>query len=248
MTTVRGRGGGGGRRASSKQRPAAHEEGGGRLASFFPHGRRLPSRASSSRRCRPHVFLIYHFAVHTIRNDTAARRRQRQRHARGDGGGERSVVRVDPARPQVLFGASNQLLTYGSTNGGRIWRRRCDPGGARAGLLARRAADRRRPGSASSSPFSSRRRAATSSRRISSSRRVRTRAHRWAPVTRVAPAIVAVRFRRRAVLRARPDAAAGSISRGRERSARRRKRPSSSTQRRRRADLVAARRRRAGRR
>jgi hypothetical protein len=72
------------------------------------------------------AFLIYHFTVQTIRN------------ARPLGGANVNVTHghsaeseasfaIDPARPEVLFGASNQLATYRSANGGRTWRKTVGP-------------------------------------------------------------------------------------------------------------------------
>lgn len=73
------------------------------------------------------AFLIYHFVVHTIHN------------SRPLGGANVDVSRaqlvqsemsfaIDPARPRVLFGASNdsggeRVLIYDSSDGGATWRR-----------------------------------------------------------------------------------------------------------------------------
>jgi hypothetical protein len=72
-------------------------------------------------------FLVYHFTVHKITN------------RRPLGGPNVNVTlgvnateseasfAVDPAQPQLLFGATNQLLTYSSANGGRTWRSDASP-------------------------------------------------------------------------------------------------------------------------
>jgi hypothetical protein len=72
-------------------------------------------------------FLVYHFTVHKIAN------------RRPLGGANVNVTQgvnateneasfsVNPARPQQLFGATNQLLTYSSANGGRTWRADASP-------------------------------------------------------------------------------------------------------------------------
>ena len=73
------------------------------------------------------VLLVYHFVVHTIRNP------------RPLGGANVDVSRtqltqsdtsfaIDPARPRILFGASNdsggnRVLVYDSSDGGATWRR-----------------------------------------------------------------------------------------------------------------------------
>jgi hypothetical protein len=94
---------------------------GGRLASYFPQGKRLlVEGAVIAALIAVGVFLIYHFTVHTIRN-TRPLGGVNVNITRGDGGESEASFAIDPARPQVLFGASNQLFAYGSTNGGRTW-------------------------------------------------------------------------------------------------------------------------------
>ena len=73
------------------------------------------------------VFLVYHFTVHKITN------------RRPLGGPNVNVTQgvnateneasfaIDRARPQLLFGATNQLLTYTTGNGGRTWRSGASP-------------------------------------------------------------------------------------------------------------------------
>jgi hypothetical protein len=73
------------------------------------------------------VFLIYHFAVHTIRNDRPLGGVNVRVTQPEDGAQSEAAFAVDPAHPQVLFGASNELLTYSSTTGGRSWRRGAIP-------------------------------------------------------------------------------------------------------------------------
>jgi hypothetical protein len=67
------------------------------------------------------AFLVYHFAVHTIRNSRPLGGAN-VNITRGDGGESEASFAIDPTRPKVLFGASNQLFVYSSTNGGRTWR------------------------------------------------------------------------------------------------------------------------------
>ena len=72
-------------------------------------------------------FLVYHFTVHTIRNQ------------RPVGGANVDVTReegttqsvaafaVDPRRPRTLFGASEELRVYASSDGGRHWAVQASP-------------------------------------------------------------------------------------------------------------------------
>jgi hypothetical protein len=95
---------------------------GGRLASYFPQGKRLlVEGAAIAVLIVVAAFLIYHYAVHTIRNSRPLGGAN-VNITRGDGGESEASFVIDPARPQFLFGASNQLFVYGSTNGGRTWR------------------------------------------------------------------------------------------------------------------------------
>jgi hypothetical protein len=71
-------------------------------------------------------FLVFHFAVHTIRNGRPLGGAN-VNVTRGDGGESEASFAIDPARPELLFGASNQLLTYSSANGGRTWRSEAGP-------------------------------------------------------------------------------------------------------------------------
>ena len=131
-------------------------------------------------------FLVYHFTVHTISN------------RRPLGGPNVNVTQgvnateneasfaVDPGRPLALFGATNQLLTYSSANGGRTWRRDASP------VVPEPACARGEPHTAASadreflvflvSPTCS---GQLTSYVVVSSRA--TGAHRWGPVARVAP-------------------------------------------------------------
>lgn len=131
--------------------------------------------------------LVYHFAVHTIRN------------RRPLGGPNVNVTQavnateneasfsVNPARPQVLFGATNQLLTYSSANGGRTWRSDASP------VVREPACVRGEPHTVASadreflaflvSPVCG---GQVTSYIVVSSRAAG--AHRWGPVSRVAPA------------------------------------------------------------
>jgi hypothetical protein len=72
------------------------------------------------------VSLIYHFTVLTIRNPRPLGGAN-VNVTRGDGGQSEASFAIDPARPQVLFGASNQIFAYGSKNGGRTWRSEVSP-------------------------------------------------------------------------------------------------------------------------
>ena len=86
---------------------------GGLLASYFPQGKRLlVEGAVIAVLIAVGVFLIYHFTVHTIRN-TRPLGGVNVTITRGDGGESEASFAIDPARPQVLFGASNQLFAYG---------------------------------------------------------------------------------------------------------------------------------------
>jgi len=72
------------------------------------------------------AFLIYHFTVHTIRNSRPLGG-SNVNITHGQSAESEASFAVDPASPDVLFGASSQLFTYRSTNGGRTWRREASP-------------------------------------------------------------------------------------------------------------------------
>jgi hypothetical protein len=72
------------------------------------------------------VFLIYHFAVHTIRN-TRPLGGANVNVTHGHNAESEASFAIDPANTEVLFGASNQLFTYRSANGGRTWRQEGGP-------------------------------------------------------------------------------------------------------------------------
>jgi hypothetical protein len=71
-------------------------------------------------------FLIYHFAVHTIRNSRPLGGTN-VNVTHGHSAESEASFAIDPAKPEVLFGASNQLSIYRSTNGGRTWRQEAAP-------------------------------------------------------------------------------------------------------------------------
>ena len=66
------------------------------------------------------AFLIYHFTVHTIRN-TRPLGGANVSVTHGTSAESEASFAIDPARPEVLFGANNQLSTYRSANRGRTW-------------------------------------------------------------------------------------------------------------------------------
>jgi hypothetical protein len=66
------------------------------------------------------AFLVYHFAVHTIRN-TRPLGGTNVNVTHGHSAESEASFTIDPAQPEILFGASNQLTAYRSTNGGRTW-------------------------------------------------------------------------------------------------------------------------------
>ena len=72
------------------------------------------------------AFLIYHFTVHTIRNSRPLGGAN-VNVTHGQSAESEASFAIDPAEPEVLFGASNQLFTYRSTNGGRTWRQEAAP-------------------------------------------------------------------------------------------------------------------------
>lgn len=72
------------------------------------------------------AFLIYHFTVHTIRNSRPLGGAN-VNITHGQSAESEASFAIDPAKPEVLFGASNQLFTYRSTNGGRTWRQEAAP-------------------------------------------------------------------------------------------------------------------------
>jgi hypothetical protein len=72
-------------------------------------------------------FLIYHFTVHSIRNRRPlGGLNVNVTHGVNATENEASFA-IDRARPQLLFGATNQLLTYTTGNGGRTWRSGASP-------------------------------------------------------------------------------------------------------------------------
>ena len=72
------------------------------------------------------AFLIYHFTVHTIRN-TRPLGGANVNVTRGHSAESEASFAIDPAQPEVLFGANNQLTTYRSTDSGRTWRNDGEP-------------------------------------------------------------------------------------------------------------------------
>jgi hypothetical protein len=72
------------------------------------------------------AFLIYHFTVHTIRNSRPLGGAN-VNVTHGNNAESEASFAIDPAKPDVLFGASNQLYTYRSTNGGRTWQQGAAP-------------------------------------------------------------------------------------------------------------------------
>jgi hypothetical protein len=67
------------------------------------------------------AFLVYHFTVHTIRN-TRPLGGTNVNVTHGRSAESEASFAIDPAQPEVFFGASNQLTTYRSTNSGGTWR------------------------------------------------------------------------------------------------------------------------------
>ena len=105
-----------------------------------------------------------------------------------DGAQSEASFAVDPARPQVLFGASNELLTYSSTNGGRSWRRGAIP------VVREPACVRGEPKTVAGAQreFLAFLVEPTCSDKLTAYLVVTSRAYlgrTWAPVTRIAPAI-----------------------------------------------------------
>jgi hypothetical protein len=72
------------------------------------------------------AFLVYHFAVHTIRNSRPLGGAN-VNVTHGQNAESEASFAIDPAKPEVLFGASSQLFTYRSTNSGRTWRQEAAP-------------------------------------------------------------------------------------------------------------------------
>jgi hypothetical protein len=72
------------------------------------------------------AFLIYHFTVRTIRN-TRPLGGANVNVTHGQSAQSEASFAIDPANPQVLFGASNQLFTYRTTNSGRTWHKEAGP-------------------------------------------------------------------------------------------------------------------------
>jgi hypothetical protein len=72
------------------------------------------------------VFLIYHFAVHTIRN-TRPLGGANVNVTHGKSGESEASFVLGPSKSEGLFGATNQLFTYRSVNDGRTWRKEATP-------------------------------------------------------------------------------------------------------------------------
>ena len=97
------------------------------MASLFPQGRRLFVEAVIiALLLALTAFLIYHFTVHTIRN-TRPLGGANVNVTHGRNAESEASFALDPARPEVLFGANNELSTYNSVNGGRTWRKGAGP-------------------------------------------------------------------------------------------------------------------------
>jgi hypothetical protein len=113
---------------------ASHRSGekGGLWAALFPHTRRLLLEALVIASLIALTgFLVYHFTTHTIRNlrplggpnvDVSASTFDQ----------DQAAFAIDPDRPRVLFGASNDagrevLDVYDSSDGGATWKRTNGP-------------------------------------------------------------------------------------------------------------------------
>jgi hypothetical protein len=72
------------------------------------------------------AFLIYHFTVHTIRNSRPLGG-VNVNVTHGQSAQSEASFALDPTRPEVLFGANNQLFTYRSGDRGRTWRTEAGP-------------------------------------------------------------------------------------------------------------------------
>jgi len=72
------------------------------------------------------AFLIYHFTVHTIRNGRPLGG-VNVNVTHGHSAQSEASFALDPTRPDVLFGANNQLFTYRSVDRGRTWRTEAGP-------------------------------------------------------------------------------------------------------------------------
>jgi hypothetical protein len=72
------------------------------------------------------AFLVYHFAVHTIRN-TRPLGGANVNVTHGKSGESEASFVLGPSKSGGLFGATNQLFTYRSVNDGRTWRKETSP-------------------------------------------------------------------------------------------------------------------------
>src|SRR5438128_2138382 len=67
-------------------------------------------------------FLVFHFFVKTIKNTRPLGGVNMIVTHGHDGTENEAAFAVDPARPSVIFGASNELRSYTSVDAGRTWR------------------------------------------------------------------------------------------------------------------------------
>jgi hypothetical protein len=104
-------------------RRAGRVEGeGGGLASFFPHGRRLLGEGVALVVVTAvGVLLVYHFFVHSIKNTRPLGGPNVEVTAGVNAAESEASFASRPSQPRFLFGATNQLLSYTSRNGGRTW-------------------------------------------------------------------------------------------------------------------------------